>query len=310
MKKKDGFERAIRTKERKEIRKRNVADFFLFFSRHHRKWLCELAAQYKAAISPCGDTQGTVAAPLVPMNILPSYYEDVEDMEIAAFAALLLKEDAGFEEIQELRGMLGNSPVEWFKSRGFVGLSVGRMQDKRTCGVENWKIAKLFDGLWHECYSETETHRTIGAAVSAIAKAQCCTLFDVLTYLLEDCGIGCYYYKLRILLMILGTRGGIGLDIWEIPKEQLLCPLDSGIRQFVQTWFPDHGRYGGLDDAIRLFGFEGDCDFLYAYWGYKELQKRNPKESGQYSTRYNTWYWLGSNMKKNRWKGILPEIPF
>ncbi len=308
--KKDRMERAIRIKERKEIRKKNVADFFLFFSRHHREWLYELAARYKAAVSPCGDTQGTVAAPFVPMNILPSFYSVVENMEIAAFAALLLKDDAGFEEIQELRGMLGNSPMEWFKNREFVGLSVGRMQDKRTGGVENWKIAKLFDRLWHECYGDTETHGTIGAAVSAIAKTQHCQLFDALTYLFEDCGVGSYNYKLRLLLMILGTRGGIGLDLWDIPKDELLCPLASGIRQFVQTWFPDHGRYGGLNDAIKLFGFEGDCDFLYAYWGYKELQKRSPNESGQYSTRYNTWYGLGSNMKKNRWKGILPEIPF
>ena len=315
----DRFERAFELKEQEGIRKKNVADFFLFFSRHHREWLHELAWRYKAAISPCVSPHGTVAAPLIPMAVLPSYYTGKTDREIAAFAALHIAADGDFERIQAFRELLGDSPSKWFAKREFVRLSVGREQRKRTGGVENWKIARLFDKLWDEslrCAYDTADGDSVvelnqlSVTIGNIAKEQRCSYFDALTYLLEDCFVGNYNYKLRLLLMILGTREGIGLDLWEIPKAQLLCPLASGIRQFVQTWFPDYGRYGSVDDAIRLFGFEGDCDFLYAYWGYKELQKRNPNECGQYSTRYNTWYGLGSNMKKNRWKGILPKIPF
>lgn len=306
----DRLERAFELKEREGIRKKNVSDFFLFFSRHHREWLHELAARYKAAISQCGDTHVTVAAPMIPTVILPSYYESMQDKEIAAFAGLLLADDASFEQVQAFRELLGDNPFEWFRKREFVRLSFGRVQDRRTGGVENWKIARLFDRLWDECFGETAPHSTLGEVVTGIAMAQHCTYFDVLTYLLGDCCVGHFFYRLRLLLMVLGTSDGIGIDLWEVPKAQLLCPVGSDVRQFVQTWFPDYRRYGSVDDAISLFGFGEDCDFLYACWGYKELQKRSPKECGQYSTRYNTWYIIGSSMKRNRWNSIQPKIPF
>ncbi len=306
----DRFEHAFELKEREGIRKKNVADFFLFFSRHHREWLHGLAWRYKAAISSRGDIHGMLVAPMIPTVILPSYYDSTQDKEIAVFAGLLLADDSSFEQVQAFRELLGDNPFEWFGKREFVRLSFGRVQDRRTGGVENWKIARLFDRLWNECCGETATHNTIGAAIEGIASVQRCSYFDVLSYLIEDCGIGHFFYRLRLLLMVLGTRDGIGIDLWEIPKAQLLCPVESNVRLFIQTWFPDYRRYGSVDDAIRLFGFDGDCDFLYACWGYKELQKASPKECGQYATRYNTWYGLGSNMKKNRWKGILPKIPF
>ena len=110
--------------------------------------------------------------------------------------------------------------------------------------------------------------------------------------------------------MVLGTSDGFGLDIWKIPNNELLCPNAFGIRDFIKTWFPDYRRIGHVDDAVRLFGFEKDCDFLYAFFAYKELQKTNPRVCGEYATTYLRWYDAGIKKAEYLWKGILPKIPF
>lgn len=309
------LEHALKMKERSDVRKKNIVEYFLEFSKHHRPWLKELAFRYKE--------RGEF--PMFPISVLPSYYDDIRDKEVAAFAALLIKDDGEFERIREFREILGNSAWDWFKNREFANLSLGTVQNNRTGGVENWKIAKLMDKLWNECHiidyeipnfeNRWITYKQrcvaeIGCVIRRIAQIQRCSYFDALTYMLEDCCVGQYFYKLRLLLLFLGTGDGFGLNHWEIPKEQLLCPLSPGIRQFLQTWFPEYKRVGDLDDVISLFGFERDCDFFYAFCGYKELQKRNPKGCGKYATRYQTWYELGSKMDKNRWTAVMPKIVF
>ncbi len=158
----------------------------------------------------------------------------------------------------------------------------------------------MFDKLWSFCHvvsfeipsdevNETIV-RPIGVEVKALAKLQYCSYFDVLTYILEDCCVSNYFYKLRLLLMVLGTSDGFGHDLWEIPNNELQCPHAFGIRDFVLTWFQDYRRIGHLDDAISLFGFERNCDFLYAFIAYKELQKINPRECSKYASTYLRWY--------------------
>ncbi len=312
--KKENFDHAFKLKEREEIRKRNIANYFLNQSKYHRPWMQELADRYKDGVRT-----GTVVAPLIPMAVLPSYYTGKKDKEIAAFAALHIASDGEFERIQAFRELLGDSPLKWFAKREFVRLSVGREQRKRTGGVENWKIARLFDKLWDEslrcAYDDDDGDSVVelnqlSVTIGDIAKEQRCSYFDALTYLLEDCCVGQFFYKLRLLLLVLGTGDGFGLNLWEIPKEQLQCPLADGLRDFIQTWFPDYRRFGGVDDAIRLFGFERECDFFYAWLGYKELQKRNPKGCSAYATTYLRWYENGERKKPCKWRAIQPEIDF
>ena len=280
------------------IRKKNVKEYFLNNSKWHREWLMKLAERYKEK----GDF------PMFPMAVLPSYYESQQDKDIALFAALLLPEDAEFERIGVFRELLGDAPWRWFKNREFVRLSTGKMQDKRTAGVVNWRIAKLFDKLWGECFCGDIKYENLNDLVWDIARIQFCSYYGVLTYLVEDCCVGDYENKLRMLLMLACMDDGVGIGLWEKPQEQLLCPLSADVRLFLRTWFPDYKRYGSTDDAIRLFGFEWDCDFFYAYLGYKELQKRNPKECGEYATKYLNWYENGYRKKPYQWREILPEI--
>ena len=293
-----------------KVRKKNIGDYFLKYSHAVRPWLKELAEKYKAKVE----------FPMIPMVVLPSYYNSIQDKEIALFAGLLIKEDAEFEQIREFRELIGDKPWEWFEKRGFVRLGIGSVQDKRTGGVPNWKIAKLMDRLWDNChilsYEITtigckETFiRLIGFEIDLIAKAQQCSYFDVLTYICEDCGVGDYFYKLRLLLMIAATSDGFGIGLWSVDQSELKSPLTSGLRTFLRTWFPDYKRYGSLDDAIHLFGFERDCDFFYAWLAYKELQKRNPKVCSKFATKFLSWYEIGARKKPFEFREILPKIDF
>lgn len=301
------LEQAMRLQERAAIRKKNIREYFLNFNRHHIPWLHELARKYKE--------RGEF--PLMGMTLLPSYYRCTEDKEVAVFAALLMNDGVRtFERVSEFRELLGESPWEWFKDRKFFELSLGRNQNGRTGGVENWKIARLFDMLWHECnvYNSYSPHGDVTLIFPISKRFGCvvtdweCSYFEALAYILGDYGVGSIYYKLRLLLQVLGSSDGFGLGVWEVDDEELKCPLTSGVRQFVQTWFPDYRRYGSIDDAIHLFGFERDCDFFYAYLGYKELQKRNPKGCSLYATRYQSWYECGFKAKPCRWREFMPEI--
>lgn len=298
---KEKFEHALRLQERAELRKKNIGEYFVNFSLYLRPWLHDLTQQYKA--------RGEF--PLIPMVLLQSYYDSPKDKEIAVFAGLLFAEDGEnvVERVSEFSKMFGDSPWEWFSNRHFFRLSLGSNQNMRTGGVVNWKIARMFDKLWHEHFDKnTKPASNIGQTVKLIADTHWCSCIDVLTYLLADCGVGHYDYKLRLLLQILACSDGFSLGLWSISPSELKCPLAVGLRQFLQTWFPDYRTFGGMDDAIRLFGFEVDCDFLYAYWGYKELQKRNPKGCSKLATKYIVWYGKGIKKKPYQWRDILPEI--
>ena len=294
-----GLKKENNAQVREKVRQKNVRDYFLQYSQAVRPWLIELAEKYKA--------KGEF--PMMPMVVLPSYYTDARDKEIALFSALLIKEDAEFEQIRKFRELIGDKPWEWFRNRGFVRLGIGRVQDKRTGGVFNWKIAKLLDRLWSFSRNEWDrTMLTVDDTVREAARIDSCSTFGSLTWICEDCGVGDYFYKLRLLLMIAATSDGLGIGLWEKPQARLLCPLTSGVRTFLSTWWPDYRRFGAVDDAIHEFGFEVDCDFFYCYLGYKELQKRNPKACSEFATTHLKWYEIAARKKPFQFREILPEI--
>ena len=303
-------ERSLRLATTAAVRQKNIADYFLKYSQAVRPWLKELAERYKE--------KGEF--PLIPMSVLPSYYDDIRDKEIAAYVALLIPETENvLKNIGEFRQMLGESPWEWFKSRGFVRLGIGKVQDKRTGGVFNWKIANLLNRLWEHIEKSPHSillnrikpkfkYLAVESLIEWASKENYCSHFDVLTYMLEDCCVGNYFYKVRLFLQVLACSDGFSLDLWSVDPSELKCPLVKGFRQFLQTWFPDYRRYGSMDDAIHLFGFERDCDFLYAYLAYKELQTRSPKVCSMFSTTYLRWYDMGVRKKPYQFRRLLPEI--
>lgn len=308
-KKKDDFEKALANREKYVLKKKNACNFWKIFSKHHISWMKELVSKYKEA----GDF------PLMPMTILPSYYTDIADREIAVFASLLIKDDGNFDRINAFRKTLTDHPFEWFKERGFIRLSLGSTQNKRTGGVENWKIAKLFDRLWEMCHVTTQNApngmtvsfvRSIGFQVELMVKAQHCSFFDMLTYILEDCFVGEYFYRIRLLQVILGRSDGFSLNLWKIPLQDIKCPVTSEIKGFLKLWIPDYSTIGTFDEAVDMFNLDNPGDFFYAYLAWWKLNKLNPRACERYFSIYKGWYIRKDSHFPYEWKRIQPEITF
>lgn len=295
-------EYALKLAENRKIKSKNVSDYFVnFIRKYHQPWMQELADRYKSL----GDF------PIFPIAILPSYYGNILDREIAAFVAVLIKNDQEFWRINDFHELLGENPWQWFANRDFVILSIGKLRDERTGGVENWKIAQLMDNLWGAMFSDKKDYCGLHDVIMQLAEKRHCTYFKVIVSFMKYCKVDDYENKLRLLLLVLCTSDGLGMSVWYGHiRNEVKCPILPGMRQFVETWFPNYRQAGDIDHAIKMFGLKGDCDFFYAYLGYKELQKRNPKACSRYSTKYNIWYSLCSDVKRIIWKEVIPEIPF
>lgn len=290
-------------RERERLRRKNIADYFLRFSEPHREWLHQLADAYKK--------RGVY--PMLPVSTLPLFYENRNDREIAAFAGLLLKVNCCYDQIEAFHEMLGDHPWEWFDRRDFTALSLGDAQNSRTGGILNWRIANFFEGLYFRSHSHDDNGRafrkTLGLLAEELVSSGDYSWSDALLYLLTFCRYPNEDdFKIRLLLQVLGSSDGMGLGLWSVDPAVLKCPLIRGMREFVQTWFPDYKRYGDLDDAIGLFGFEKECDFFYAYLGYRQLQKKNPKKCHVYATRYIEWYNNGMRKRPYLWREVQPKI--
>ena len=279
-------ERKARLKREGEVRSKNVSDFFLQHSTWFRPWLHEVTRSYKE--------RGVY--PLMACWLLPSYYTDDMDREVAAFASMLIRDRAYpdhhgkegidgvklMERVAEFRELLGEKPSEWFLGRRFVGLSVGEKQTKRTGGVMNAKIAEYFSLLY-----------------DGWAKRETCfwRIFD--DYFEGETGEN----RARVLRLVLGASDGFGMGLWATMPPEPKCPFTGGVMDMLRTFFPDYKRLGDKDAAVRLFGFERDSDFFYATLAYEELQGRKPKECKRLATVYQKRYNDGVFRTSKCWIG-------
>jgi hypothetical protein len=93
------------------------------------------------------------------------------------------------------------------------------------------------------------------------------------------------------------------------------CPVNGDVKTFMLKWFPDFKmKLWTWDEAVRLFGFEKDTDFFYAYLAYKELCQVQPTACSKYLARYTGRWESGRTYKARDWtikvRGIFPEIRF
>lgn len=268
-----------------EVKKAAICKFFYNFTEWHRPFIRELAEKYKE----CG------RFPFIPMRDLARFYEDKRDREIAAFAGMLLKNDEKVEQrVREFRLMLGESPWEWFKSRRFALLSTGQNQNKRTGGVQGWRIAHLMDAAYDNAMNRVSFEKIVNLSDTEL-------------------------WKKRLIRVVFGTSDGIGIGGWSVAPKALRCPDTDGVRRFVHLWLPEFRIHGGkdqmfvFDEAVRMYGFDRDCDFFYAYLGWKELCRRNPKGCSRYATVYHKRYSEFNLTSSRYWvgdQGIVPIVKF
>lgn len=274
---------------------KNITEHFVEFTKHVRPWLAELSESCK----------GGGYYPVVPMSIITSFYEDVRDKEIAAFACLYMREPyGGYERVTELRELMGEHPWTWFEQRMFAPIGRGEGFYCTTGGMRRYLLAKAFENLWIECSEHNET--SVYDAIHGMMEREHLSYHDVLVELM---GIDSSDYResMRLFLVVLGTSDGIGCGAWTIADEDIRCPLSHRSRLFLRLWFPNY-RTIGEDDVIKMLGFDRGSDFLYAYWGWKELQKRNPKECARFTRRYLIRYKSGILFHVSRWREMLPPI--
>lgn len=289
------------------IRKKNIAEHFLFSSVYVRPWLKELVRQYVSNGS----------FPITPMALLPSYYKLPKDKEISILSAAFLEgKDNIVQRVLDFREMFYGKPWEWFEQRKFVNLALGANKYKCTAGVKNWRIAKLFERLWsaHFTYDDmpsegiNSSSKTLGDSILSIAEEMGCSHYDALEFFFDGLGLRRREYTLRLLQLISSRSDGFSLGLWAVDPSEIKCPLTSELRSFLETWFPNYKKAFRAEDAIGLFGFEKDCDFFYAYLGFKELQKRNPEGCRMFTTRYYNWYMKGVEQRPCQWRAIIPDI--
>ena len=309
-------EREIHLGEQYEMRRKNISDYFLKFSRFARPWLMELAMKYKQS----GDY-------LVHPFMLADLYEDEDDMEIALIASLLVDEDKDvYAQVSGLKNTLGDSPFEWYVTRSFVrcGL-VDPLARIEGTDIMLRHLAELFQRIWDmEGYVSFDYDgggdsirrfsfhdNDLEEIVNNDVKERRETPFmSLLNRLAGVHGIKRWYWRLNFLLVRLYRRDGFGLGLWGNGGEWLSCPVNKDMERFLGTFFPDFRRYGFFDDSVTLLGFDDPTDFLYAYYGYRKLCAEKPEECRTFATTYRKWYDAGRYLSdhNSRLKGILPEI--
>lgn len=280
----------VNTQNNSRIRQKVISDYFLEASQYHRAWLYKLVQWYK----------GRGEFPLLPLLLLPSYYNNKKDKELAAFAALLLSNnEMVLEQVSDMRRIITDNPTKWLRQRGFVELSLGVNQKRRVEGnryCEYWKIARLMDFLYNIPGGDVERYFAIRG-------------FGELRPSLCSLRMGIDENKIRLFLAVLATSDGIGQRVWDSCPLEIKSPVTGDVCRCLAAWFPNYRKYGTIDEAISLFGFEKDLDFWYAASAYRELSKLRPSECRAFELRQKKWYDSGVVRGARDWNNILPTIP-
>ena len=286
------IEDALERERRKKYRLKAKIEFFQdFISRHHRPYLQEIADRYKA--------RGIY--PMWPEYILPSFYQEPADMEIAVLAAMFV------DDVTQMRDVLGEHPAEWFRSRDFVLLSVGDTQNLRTGGAWNWRISAFFNEL-HDLTLQGRV--SIERSLAGEAARMGVTLESAIMETASLVGVNPDPNRVRAALAVLSPVEGIGMSLWHSCPFEVRNPLTSDVKRFLGYWWPGKPRSLPADDAIPLFGLRCELDFLYAALGWEEMVSNDRKACAKYVKQYGAWFDKCIYEHPFLWRRLMPEIPF
>lgn len=245
--------------------------------------------------------------PLIPCRDLAMRYTDNRDREIAAFMGFAIRCNGDYAVISEAMEELGERPWEWFVNRGFVRMSVGDMQDGKTCGQTNWKIAQMFHNL-HKVYAQSEC-ATLGEAVLLICKQTLTPLDQYLEKLFEGCKFNHNDDELHTLILILSPADGIGLSIWSVSPLDIRCPLTSDVSAFLGHWWPKYRSTFTHHEVIVQFGVS-ESDFFIAAIAYARLKEKFLGGCARYEQMYSGWFGRGVSPCREMIIKYQPKIEF
>lgn len=281
MSEKERIEKLLYQRQKKAIRKANRIQYFHWIAdKYHLPWIHEMVKRYKEL----GEY------PLITCRELAMRYTDNRDREIAAFMGFAIRCNGDYSVISEAMEELGARPWEWFVNRGFVRLSVGDMQDEKTCGQTNWKIAQMFHNL-HKVYTRSEC-ATLGEAVLQTCKQTLTPLDQYLEKLFENCKFNHKDDELHTLILVLSPADGIGLSIWTVSSHDIRCPLTKDARAFLGYWWPDWWPTFNLSEALEQF-YMPESDFFIASIAYSRLKEKFLGGCARYEQIYDKWFCRG-----------------
>lgn len=288
--------------EREAVRN-NQAIFLRKYGRFHIPWMKQLTAAYME--------RGQF--PMLP-TFIANYYTEAHDREIALLSAIFLdwKGDV-MTQIKALMDIMGDHPYEWFTSRGFVHLSVGRNQNKRVEGRGNgqyWKLARFYSMLYDHCRGRS-LRASFPAGADSSYKTRLVRFGEEVN---ERLGFFTCGDNADVVELALRASDGISFGLWPTDPSKIHCPYSAALKRFLKMWFPDYRpSLWGYSESVRLFGLERDYDFFYFYLAWEELKKANRDGCVRYSTRYISRYKGGYLMGPVFWtgkRGLIPEIKF
>lgn len=301
------LEIALLLLENAEIKKKNIIDFFSIFAKYHVAFIKEIAEKYKKRDE----------YPLMP-TLLAEYYTNTRDIEFALLMTVCMKWDRNvYKQVQDMKRIIGDQPYLWLRNEEYKSLGLPRNQERIVDGYRRaqlWKVSQYAQHIYDLC-AESDGFLTFEDAFCNMS------LPDVIDRLSEEFDFGERGYRGRMLDLVFRTDDGIGKGLWHIPEGYCVrCPITKEIASFVKLWLPEYhvthkkDALFTFDEAVRLYGFEKDCDFFYAWLGWKELCRRNPNECSRYVTLYQKRYNDGNLLKERYWlsntHGIVPKVEF
>ena len=269
------IKKAIKRREKFEITKRNLSEYYKEFAKWHIPWIKELTERYMSE----GDFG------IHPL-LIAARYKKPKDIEVALVASVLIKTtevDKVLEYTKKLADTITDSPYVWLSKRGFVPLFDPKVRDTNLFGgVSCGKLAVLMNNLYG-IYEEFETlerfikwnHAKKNPAEVLASQLQCWYGGNIREK------IGDLTFPISLVLAYLSRRDGIGTGIWNEELENLY-PEDLNVKSFVSTFFFPHCIYFTKEERNALMGFKDGMELFYASLAYKSLRERKPEECNRY----------------------------
>lgn len=298
------LEKALKKIQNAEYKRKSTIDFFRDYGKHHIAWMKELVYKYKK--------RGEY--PFFP-TIIADYYTNKRDKEVALLMTACIKWDSEtvFKQVRSMRNILGDSPYLWLRNQDYKALGLPRNQETKVDGYRRghyWKVSQFAQKIYDLC----DEH---GGFLSFEQVFTDIHLPSFIDRMCKEFDFGGQGYRGRMIDMALRIDNGIGKGIWSIPDGyNVLCPVTPEMSVFVQNWLPEFKKQKNArfnltyEDAVSLYDFDSDTDFLYAYLGWNELCRKHPTECGLYAAKYPVWYKMAAVKHPFEWRRIQPIIDF